>query len=384
MDERGLSSAAKSYSIRIQNPVPVPDLSYSCPSVNGTLIDRQPTDSEAVIWQIPQTSDGGAFVAPSTPIRFDGSSSYDSDPLFVGRTSTDQDDPEWNGITHWIWDFGDATPAVEGPIVWHSYEIPGTYQVTLTVVDGFEGGETNSTSILVHVSRAPEIGVMEPIGSDYVNVGDAVILNYSVSDADLEDGISAWMDTDSTVDSDEDGDPTNDMDRGLTGDLLVRWDLNVALDFDGDGDPRNDWGWNSQSWDSTGEVRILMQVCDGVDVCSEREFVVIVLAEEEEFKPRSLSDLTWSDLVPNKESAGLLALVAMVLVLGWVIMRQKDEEEMDAEEMLETYEVDEVESDGGLPGMDQHKPPPQPKYLTVDERRDRESGYVRPIRTRRR
>tara|TARA_B100001996_G_scaffold232917_1_gene179762 strand:- start:1054 stop:1323 length:270 start_codon:yes stop_codon:yes gene_type:complete len=89
-------------------------------------------------------------------------------------------------------------------------------------------------------------------------------------------------------------------------------------------------------------------------------------------------------LVPNKGSAGLLALVALVLILGWVIMRQKDEEELDAEDMLENYEVDEVESDGGLPGMDQHKPPPQPKYLTVDERRTKESGYVRPIRTRRR
>ena len=39
-------------------------------------------------------------------------------------------------------------------------------------------------------------------------------------------------------------------------------------------------------------------------------------------------------------------------------MRQKDEEELEAEDMMETYDVDEVEADGGLPGMDQHKPPP--------------------------
>ena len=45
-------------------------------------------------------------------------------------------------------------------------------------------------------------------------------------------------------------------------------------------------------------------------------------------------------------------------------MRQKDEEELEAEDMMETYDVDEVEADGGLPGMDQHKPPPQPKYLS--------------------
>ena len=64
-------------------------------------------------------------------------------------------------------------------------------------------------------------------------------------------------------------------------------------------------------------------------------------------------------------------------------MRQKDEEEIDAEEMLETYDVQEVEAKAAT-CMDQHNPPPQPKYLTVDERRNKESGYVRPIRTRRR
>ena len=98
----------------------------------------------------------------------------------------------------------------------------------------------------------------------------------------------------------------------------------------------------------------------------------------------SLADLTWSDLVPDRKSGGLLALVATVLLLGWIIMRQKDEDELDAEEMLETYDVAEVEVEGGLPGMDQHNPPPQPKYLTVEERRNKESGYIRPIRTRRR
>ena len=127
-----------------------------------------------------------------------------------------------------------------------------------------------------------------------------------------------------------------------------------------------------------------MWVCDGVAVCSYRDYVITVLALQEDDRPKSLADLTWRDLVPNKGSAGLLALVAAVLILGWFIMREKDEDELDAEGMLETYDVAEVEAEGGLPGMDQHKPPPQPKYLTVEERRDKESGYIRPIRTRRR
>ena len=53
-------------------------------------------------------------------------------------------------------------------------------------------------------------------------------------------------------------------------------------------------------------------------------------------------------------------------------------------ELVKKYDVDEVEAEGGLPGMDQHSPPPQPKYLTSDQRTNRDSGYVRPIRTRRR
>jgi len=384
IDDRGLSSATKSYSIRIENPLPVPALTFSCPSINGTVLDGIPEDEGVVVWQIPHTPDGGAFVAPGDPIRFDGSGSYDADPLFTGRTSTDSNDPEWNGIVSWIWDFGDASPPVHGPVVWHAYEIPGAYTVTLTVVDGFEGGETNTTSMTVYVSRAPIILTNDPISADYVSIGDLVLLNASATDADLTDGIEAWLDVDASDDSDGDGDPTNDQDRPLTGILTVRWDLNAMQDANLDGDLRNDWLWVNQTWNQPGEIRIVMQVCDGVAVCSYRDYVITVLALQEDDRPKSLADLTWRDLVPNKGSAGLLALVAAVLILGWFIMREKDEDELDAEGMLETYDVAEVEAEGGLPGMDQHKPPPQPKYLTVEERRDKESGYIRPIRTRRR
>ena len=383
-DVLGLESAQKSFTLRIENPLPVPDIDFSCPSVNDSILEREPFEEEQVIWQIPQTEAGGAFISPGSLMKFDGSKSYDSDPAFIDKTSTDQNSEDWNGITRWIWDFGDATPQVEGAVVWHQYSIPGTYTVTLTVVDGFEGGETNSTYILVIVSKSPEILTTNPVSSDYVNIGDLVSLNYSVFDQDLEDGLVAWMDIDSSVDTDGDGDSTNDNDRSLSGDLIVRWDLDASIDSNGDGDYKNDWDWNPQNWNEEGEIRITMQVCDAVNVCIDRDYVITVLSTEDEYVPKSLSDLTWEDIVPNKESGGLLALVGLVLVLGWIIMRQKDEEELDADEMMETYDVDEVEADGGLPGMDQHKPPPQPKYLSQEERRDSDSGYVRPIRTRRR
>ena len=384
IDDRGLTSATKSYSINIANPLPVPDLDFSCPGINGTVLNTIPESEEGVIWMVPHTSEGNAFVSPGDPIRFDGSKSYDADPKFVGRTSTDSQSSEWNGIVSWIWDFGDASSTVSGPVVWHSFNIPGTYTVTLTVIDGFEGGETNSTTLTVHVSRAPVILTDDPISADYVSFGDSVFLNSSAIDRDLIDGIEAWMDLDNSDDSDGDGDSSNDRDRPLTGDLSVRWDLNALYDSDLDGDTRNDWIWGNQTWSQAGEIRILMEVCDGVQVCTTREYVITVLSIQEDDSPKSLADLTWRDLVPNRQSGLLLALVAAVLLLGWLIMREKDEEELDAEEMLENYDVTEVEAEGGLPGMDQHKPPPQPKYLTVEERRNKESGYIRPIRTRRR
>ncbi len=384
VDDRGSESATKSYQVRIANPLPVPMVEFLQPSINGSALHSVPSSEEDVTWWVPFVVDGGAFIAPDCPLRFDASESYDSDPKFVGRHSTDPENAEWNGITRWIWDFGDASPQVEGAVVWHSWERPGTYVVSLTVVDGFEGGDTNTTSITVHVSKAPEIYPIDPIDSDYVIEGDQILLNHSAFDVDLTEGLEAWLDVNADEDSDGDGISTNDKDISLTSELSVNWDLNALVDTDQDGDPRNDFLWGNMTWGETGEIRLVLQVCDGVGVCTSEDYIISVLSAEEENRQKSWDELTWKDFVPNKESGGLLALVAMVLLLGWLVMRQKDEEEIDAEEMLETYDVQEVEAEGGLPGMDQHNPPPQPKYLTVDERRNKESGYVRPIRTRRR
>ena len=255
IDERGLSSATKSYSIRIANPLPVPELEFSCPSINGTVLGEIPLTEDGVVWQVPHTSTRAAFVAPGDPIRFDGLCSYCADPLFLGRTSTDSESSEWNGIVSWIWDFGDASSPVSGPVVWHSYQIPGTYVVTLTVVDGFEGGATNRTTLTVHVSRAPLITTEDPISADYVSIDDVVLLNSSAYYADLIDGIEAWMDLDQSGDSDGDGDPANDRDRPLTGPLVVRGDLNALQANDLDASSRKNALWVEQTGSQAGETR---------------------------------------------------------------------------------------------------------------------------------
>jgi len=206
IDERGLESAPKAYLFRIDNPLPVPILSFSCPSLNGTILDDIPEDEVGIVWQVPHTEDGGAFVAPGFPLRFDGSDSHDADPRFAGKTSTDPMVSDWTGIVSWIWDFGDASPATLGPIVWHEYERPGAYVVRLTVIDGFAGGESNTTEMIVHVLQAPKITTANPISSEYVVVGDSVVLFGNATDPDLDSGITAWLDVDANFDSDGDGD----------------------------------------------------------------------------------------------------------------------------------------------------------------------------------
>jgi len=390
-DEKGLESAPKTYLLYIGNPLPVPIISFTCPSNGARILSEIPSgDPMDTVWKIPRMADGGAFVASGNYIKFDGSDSFDADPKFEGKSSNDNNDPDWNGIVEWIWDFGDGSPASYGPEVWHSYERPGEYMVRLTVVDGYGGGESNSTEIKVIVSTPPEIITLNPINSEYVISGELVNLTGEAFDEDLENGIEAWMDDDAAFDSDGDGDSTNDRDYNLTESLRFFWDLNAFVDDDCitqegcDGDSRNDWIIANQTWSVPGEVRISMTVCDGLDVCQSKDFIITVLSLQDTAPPKTLSDLSMQDLMPGKESSGLLALVSLVAVLGWMVLRDRDDDELDALDMARKYDVDEVQTEGGLPGMDQHSPPPQPKYLTPDQRTNTESGYVRPIRTRRR
>jgi len=75
-----------------------------------------------------------AFVGEN--IEFDGSASYDN-----------------TGITSYKWDFGDGNqyilPYDEGQSPYHSYDSPGTYNVTLTVTDAV--GNFASDSITVKI-----------------------------------------------------------------------------------------------------------------------------------------------------------------------------------------------------------------------------------------
>ena len=127
-------------------------------------------------------------------------------------------------------------------------------------------------------------------------------------------------------------------------------------------------------------------VCDGMGVCVQKDTEVIILAEKS--ADPSLSDFSmqeWQDwlIEASGESMVVLGLIVAVLILGWAVMRSPTELEEEAGQAAAAYDVEEVQSYGGVLGMDQHNPPPAPGILSKDERRSESSGYIRPLRRRR-
>jgi hypothetical protein len=169
--------------------------------------------------------------------------------------------------------------------------------------------------------------------------------------------------------------------------LTLYWDLDPTVDSNEDGNFQNDWIEASEitglSWNESGTYILIARVCDGTDSCTIKAFSIDV-RDDTDVGPRSLSDFELSDLIPSDSSSlWVLLLVALVLVLGWLVMRQPNEEESEVDEQP-TYDVTEIQTEGGMIGMDQHSAPPKPKNLDREDRRSRESGYVRPVGSRRR
>jgi len=91
----------------------------------------------------------------TTPVTFDGSTSYDN-----------------YGIASYSWSFGDGTPAGSGAIVNHTYANSGTYNVTLTVTD-IAGNTPASTAkeITVINSVVKKVGGTNP---DFGSIQEAL------------------------------------------------------------------------------------------------------------------------------------------------------------------------------------------------------------------
>lgn len=77
-----------------------------------------------------------------------------------------------NAITSWRWDFGDGDRD-EGRTATHSYDVPGTYIVTLTIGDGYNRSASTSQTITVGPGLGPTASFTfsptEPLPGQQVN-----------------------------------------------------------------------------------------------------------------------------------------------------------------------------------------------------------------------
>jgi hypothetical protein len=317
---------------------------------------------------------------------FDSLGTKDGDRSFENKLDPRSNSSNWNGIVEYSWDFGDATPISHESSPWHSFERPGTYIVTLTVRDAYLTGDVTRETFTVVVNQLPEIGEFDI--PDTIYIGESIILDANISD--YEDGIEyvVWRDLNVGEMA------TTDRDERILSNIIVRWEYDIDFDEDDNGNPADDWVTPSgadgirvsASWDEVGISTVRVSVCDGMGVCVEKDTEVTILAEEEE--EQSLSDFSvqeWQDWLVDAsgESMVILALIVAVLILGWAVMRSPTEIEEEAEQAAAAYDVEEVQSYGGVLGMDQHTPPPAPGILSKDERRSDSSGYIKPLRRRR-
>ena len=389
-DKSGEQSFPRTMTVRIANPLPVIEVRILDGWIDGDLITTStvfPEGSTPDAWSHTFNEEGAVVTAPQRLLYFDSSGTRDGDRQFEGRyIPLETTSPDWNGLVQYTWDFGDATPLVHEPSPWHAYTLPGTYTVSLTVRDGFGTGDVmreTFTVVVDHPPEAREIYVPESIFS-----GSSTSFDADVFDAESGSDMEIYRDLDV-----EDGSITERDERILT-ELSVRWDFDIETDDDENGDPADDWLTpvpgstvrTINTWEVTGFYTVLVEVCDGMGQCASITEDIEVVPEPE--GPPSLSEFSaeeWKSWAADAGSglATFIALIVVALILGWLVMRETSDLEEEAKEAAETYtDIEVVESQGGLLGMDHHQPPPAPKILSKDERRSDDSGYVRPLRRR--
>ena len=392
VDDYGAQSLTKTITVRVQNPLPIISVRILDGWVDGQQMDRNSPRPEGFIpdsWTHTFDDQENTFTAPGYVLYFDSEGTRDGDRRYEGKYSPvlDEGNSNWNGIVEYTWDFGDATPLSKDPSPWHFYENPGTYTVTLTVRDSYGTGDVSKQSFTIVVDEAPEVKKIE-IPSEII-AGESTYLSANISDFEITSNLLVHRDLNI-----EDG-SIFDKDETLNSELVVRWDINVDRDTNKNGILDDDWLIPKANavnyriaalWNESGTFKIILEACDGIGICTS-------FSEDVEVTPKpdpepSLSDFEledWSSWVKDAGSdlATYFALIAVALILGWLVLRESSEVEDEAKQAADSYsDVEHVEVQGGLLGMDQHTPPPAPAILSKEERRSEESGYIRPLRRR--
>ena len=388
-DAEGAQSIARVLTVEIANPLPI----IAVQILDAWYNEEQLTDSSVLPeitnldWSRTFNEQGDTFAAPHSLLYFDSDGTRDGDQSFEGKyVPLDVNSPEWNGLVQYSWDFGDGSPLDHQASPWHSYSLPGEYTVSLTVRDAFGTGDVSRAYFTVVVDHPPIIHNIFVPDEIIVSDSNSFVANFSDIESDL--AIAIYRDTNINDGSISDRDVT------LSPDLQIRWDLDIEVDADNNGDPADDWveplpGSVSRitgSWREVGTYTIRLEICDSVGICDSMDEEIDVNPEPS--APPSLSDFSvddWKSWLADAGSdlATFVALIAVALILGWLVMREPSELEDEAKQAAETYtDVEHVEDQGGLLGMDHHAPPPAPGILSKDERRSDDSGYIRPLRRR--
>lgn len=388
-DEAGTESIARVLTVEIANPLPI----IAVQILDAWYNDEQLTDSSVlpeltdIDWSRTFNEQDQTFSAPDYLLYFDSDGTRDGDQSFEGKyVPFDANSPDWNGLVQYTWDFGDGSPLDHDATPWHAYSLPGEYSVSLTVRDAFGTGDVSRAHFTVIVDYPPVIqNIFVP---DEIIVSDSNSFAANISDIESDLGLAVYRDTNVNDGS------ISDRDETLSPDLQIRWDLDIEFDADNNGNPADDWiepmpGSVTRvtgTWSETGTYTIRLEICDSVGICDSMDQEIDVSPEPS--APPSLSDFSVEDWKSWLTSAGselatFIALIAVALVLGWLVMREPTEMEDEAKQAAETYtDVEHVESQGGLLGMDHHTPPPAPGILSKDERRSDDSGFIRPLRRR--
>ncbi len=93
------------------------------------------TDTAGMPIAVGESPDGVAIIPSQSPqpaFSISGTAKVGSPVTFDASASRDP----FGAISSFSWSFGDGQSAVGGPVVEHTYSVPGTYQVTLTADNG--------------------------------------------------------------------------------------------------------------------------------------------------------------------------------------------------------------------------------------------------------
>jgi hypothetical protein len=278
----------------------------------------------------------------------------------------------------------DGSPLEHAASPWHAYALPGEYTVSMTVRDAFGTGDVSRAFFTVVIDHPPIIlNIFIP---EEIIVEDSNSFSANYSDIEQKLGQIAYRDININDGS------ISDRDETLSPEVTIRWDMDIEFDADENGNSADDWieplpGSVTRvtgAWDAVGTYTIRLEICDSVGMCDTYDQEIDVSPEPT--AAPSLSDFSaeeWKGWLADAGSnlATFIALISAALILGWLVMREPSELESEAKQAAETYtDVEMVEAQGGLLGMDQHAPPPAPGILSKDERRSDDSGYIRPLR----